>query len=513
MNENYSPGVFSRMLGWISPKWALRREMARLGLRNFYAAAKQNRTTEGWTSVTAGAETTNRASRDVIRARARDLERNSDVMGGLIHPMTSNITGIGFQLQCKVLAEDGAENDAFNTKVEALWRQWCRPQNCDIRQLRSFAEILELIVRRRFVDGGILVLKITENDSFRLQVLEVDRLDTSIASYTEAGSQISRRVEGGIEVDEYSRPVAYHIRGNTDLPETQSRRVLSKDVIYLPVLTRAEQVREVSPLSSSLSRIDDINEFISSALMKERVLSYLGVFVENSQPGGGFGRGFGLPAEPKKSQELSLEQGMITYLAPGEKVQTISPAGVSSTAGEMLRTTQRLTGSGQGLSYEAASRDMSQVNYSSARQGMLDDRKTYGSWQTYLIDHFLTPIYEEWLDWMIFSKRLKLPHGVLSPEEYRRHVWIRPGWDWIDPLKEANANRVALETYQTTLQEICASKGRDWRDVLAQRKVELDAIQEGGELHCNDIFSPKVDLGKLGGAEGAQTSPGQPVGG
>lgn len=138
----------------------------------------------------------------------------------------------------------------------------------------------------------------------------------------------------------------------------------------------------MSPLCSSLSRIDDINEFIAAALQKEKTLSYFGAFVTNSVPGGGFGRGFA--PTPKENQELALEQGMITYLAPGEDVKTINPAGVSASSGEMLRTTQRLTGSGQGLSYEAASRDMSQVNYSSARQGLLEDRKTYGSWQTYL---------------------------------------------------------------------------------------------------------------------------------
>ena len=283
-------------------------------------------------------------------------------------------------------------------------------------------------------------------------------------------------------MDAYSRPVAYHLRGNTDTADMGSRRVPAKDVIYLPVLTRAEQVREMSPLCSSLSRIDDINEFIAAALRKEQVLSYLGVFVKNSVPGGSFGRGFAPAGGPKGKQELALEQGMITYLAPGESVETINPAGVSASSGEMLRTTQRLTGSGQGLSYEAASRDMSQVNYSSARQGLLEDRKTYSSWQTYLIDHLLTPVYEEWLDWMLLSGQLPVSpqEYAKNPEAYQRHVWVRPGWDWIDPLKEANANRVALDTCQTTLQEICASKGKDWRDIIAQRKVEMEALGELG---------------------------------
>mgnify|MGYP000089025689 CR=1 FL=1 len=478
MGKEFTPGLISRALALVSPRLALQREFYRQGLRQFYSAAKTGRATDGWTTVAAGAETTNRGSRDIIRARARDLERNSDVMGGLIHPIVSNVVGSGYQLQAKVLRADGSEDEAFNTQVEEKWKKWCRPQSCDIRGLHSLSEMLELIVRRRLVDGGVLVLKISSKNRFCLQVVEVDRLDTSVTTFTPPGAETPNRVEGGIEVDAYSRPVAYHLRGNTDTADMGSRRVPAKDVIYLPVLTRAEQVREMSPLCSSLSRIDDINEFIAAALRKEEILSYLGVFVTNSVPGGGFGRGFAPAGGPKGKQELALEQGMITYLAPGEDVKTINPAGVSASSGEMLRTTQRLTGSGQGLSYEAASRDMSQVNYSSARQGLLEDRKTYSSWQTYLIDHLLTPVYEEWLDWMLLSGQLPISpqEYAKNPEAYQRHVWVRPGWDWIDPLKEANANRVALDTCQTTLQEICASKGKDWRDIIAQRKVEMEAL-------------------------------------
>lgn len=480
MEKEFTPGLISRALALVSPRLALRRELSRQALRQFYSAAKTGRATDGWTTVSAGAETTNRGSRDIIRARARDLERNSDVMGGLIHPMVSNVVGSGYQLQAKALRADGVEDEPFNTQVEELWKRWSRPQSCDIRGLLSLSEMLELIVRRRLVDGGVLVLKISDKNRFCLQVVEVDRLDTSVTAFTPPGAETPNRVEGGIEVDAYSRPVAYHLRGNTDAADLGSKRVLARDVIYLPVLTRAEQVREMSPLCSSLSRIDDINEFIAAALQKEKTLSYFGAFVTNSVPGGGFGRGFA--PTPKENQELALEQGMITYLAPGEDVKTINPAGVSASSGEMLRTTQRLTGSGQGLSYEAASRDMSQVNYSSARQGLLEDRKTYGSWQSYLIDHLLTPVYEEWLDWMALQNRLPVsPQDYAkSPEAYQRHIWVRPGWDWIDPLKEASANRVALETCQTTLQEICASKGKDWRDIIAQRKVEMEALGELG---------------------------------
>lgn len=72
-----------------------------------------------------------------------------------------------------------------------------------------------------------------------------------------------------------------------------------------------------------------------------------------------------------------MTPGMIQELQPGDEAQAVIPAGQASNAKDMLSIMIRLIGSGLGLSYEAISRDMSQVTYSSARQGLLEDKRTY----------------------------------------------------------------------------------------------------------------------------------------
>ena len=49
---------------------------------------------------------------------------------------------------------------------------------------------------------------------------------------------------------------------------------------------------------------------------------------------------------------------------------------------------QRLIGSGQGLSYEATSRDMSETNYSSARQAGIEDDLTFSEEVELLQENF-----------------------------------------------------------------------------------------------------------------------------
>lgn len=465
------------MLLPIAPKLAVQREAWRQYARSFYSAADTGPRSAGWTTQNASGELSNQGSRDIIRARARDLERNSDILNAEILALERNVVGSGFVLQAKVMKSNvpDDEDETLNTQIERCWRKWCLPQNCEITGRFSLSELGCLCLRRRFVDGGILVLKAMVNGQFCLQLLEVDDLDASIQTNN------GHRVVGGIEIDEYRRPVAYCIKIYDGWGYwIKSIWIPADRIIYMPYITRPSQIREISQTAPSLGRIDDTNELIDAAVEKERVLAHLSVVVEKTGDTltglSGLGRGYESDTptgstEQETPQEI-LDQGTVTYMKPGEKVSTVAPAGTSSTVDPMIKTTQRLAGGGIGLSYEAVSRDMSQVNYSSARQGLLEDQKTYRPLQKYLIEHLLDVIYPDWMDWAVLTGQLNIPNYFRDREKYQHHVWIGSGWDWIDPVKEANANKTALATNQKTLQEICAEKGKDWRDQVRQRARE-----------------------------------------
>lgn len=82
-----------------------------------------------WTTVNATGEQANSASRDIVRTRSRDLERNSDIMGAEILAFERNVVGTGIVLQAKVLGSNGKEDEDLNTQIETLWREWSRPGN------------------------------------------------------------------------------------------------------------------------------------------------------------------------------------------------------------------------------------------------------------------------------------------------------------------------------------------------------------------------------------------------
>ncbi len=475
-----------KCIGFISPSWGYRRGAWRQAYQKSYDAGNTGRLNSGWTPVNATAERTDNPQRDIIRARARDLERNSDVAEAIIGPLERNVVGTGIRVQAKVPKSDGKEeDDTLNQQIEEAWNEWCRARNCDVTGQQSFQEMQAMAIRRLEVDGGIFFIKAYTNSGtvpLSLQAREVDELDTSINYLPGLGRN---RVYGGIELDENNKPLAYWFKKYTPdgFWDGKSERVEEKRVIFLWKKTRPTQIREMSPLAKTLPRVRDINEYVEAVSVKERILACLSVFIKKLAPSSSsLGRGVNSGTTDSQSgyQQKTLSPGMIQELLPGEDIAAVTPSGQASSAREFISTQQRLAGSGQGLSYEAVSRDMSQVNYSSARQGLLEDQRTYKIWQEFLIEHFCREVYTEFIISAVLSGHLKIPGFWQDKRRYLKHTWIPPGWSWIDPLKEVSANDKALNSGQDTLASICAQRGEDWRDILQQRAKEMKLAKELG---------------------------------
>ena len=194
-------------IAFFSPEWGAKREawrQYREELRH-YDAGDYGRLNARWYATNSSGEMTDRMYRSTVRARARDLERNSDIMNSVTGAYKRNVIGSGFQLQ----ANTG--NQKKNKELEDLWNGWCKARNCDVTGTQSLNQILRMAVVRKKVDGGILFVKRYTKEGivpFQLQMMEVDELDTMI----NASEGQKNRIVGGIEYNQYNKPVAYYFR-------------------------------------------------------------------------------------------------------------------------------------------------------------------------------------------------------------------------------------------------------------------------------------------------------------
>ena len=111
-------------------------------------------------------------------ARARDLERNSDVMNAVLGAYKRNIFGSGYKLR------PGTGDSNLDKKISDYWKIWCKKQNCDVTGTQSLNAIMRMIIQHKRVDGGVFSLSATSGGlvPFKLQILEVDELDTTFIS-------------------------------------------------------------------------------------------------------------------------------------------------------------------------------------------------------------------------------------------------------------------------------------------------------------------------------------------
>lgn len=465
----------TEIIAVISPKLAYKREAYRQAYeaqRN-YDAGSYDRQNQNWFAHNESAEQTDKDYRDTVRARSRDLERNSDLMNAQIHPWVRNVVGKGFELEAM------SDNEQFNEAIEKLWLKWCKKDNCDVTGTQSFWEMARMAVQRKRVDGGILFVKCFTAGGvtpFKLQALEVDELDTTQINPRYEGN----RVVGGIEYNSYNFAVGYWIR-EYDIQgyiRPTSRFIERKNIIFYFSKHRPSQIREMPEMAATVSRIKEVNGYIEAATIKERIAACLSVFIKNVLPVGQFGRQ--TKGTEKDYNQLKLSPGMIAQLNQGDDVQVVNPGNSATNGNDFIKTISRIISAGQGVSYEATSRDLTQANYSSARQATIEDEETFIPEQQKLKDEFLDEAYETFVISAVLSGAVNCPDFWANKDMYLSHGWNRKPKKWIDPIKEANANKIAIATGQKTVADIWREDGRDYVEVMDEMKKIQEYAAEIG---------------------------------
>lgn len=455
--------LIEKAIAAISPRWACSRAFYAESLRA-YEAGEVTRFNDGWIPINEDTENTDKTQRDLIKARARYLERNSDIAGAAVGGIVRNVVGTGIKPQART------GDEALNRRIETLWREWTAAENCDITGQQTFEELQAMLLRRKIVDGEILIKKVVARKGrhpLKLQVIKSDLL----SSFMIYAPKTNNVIRSGVELDDYLRPLAYWIdRKSPDgYVEYNPGRVPAAQVIHLWSRSQPDQIRGISDLAPIIKRLKDTQDYLDAETLTARIAACFSVFVTTqtgapNMPGRvGVNRG-----DPEGKRLKSIRPGMVNYLAPGESIETANPSRGLANARDYVAIQERLAGAGLGLSYELMSRDFNTSSFSSARQGMLEDRKTFEPIQNFMAAHLCDPIYREWMDLCVMAGSLDIPDYFEHRAAYQNVEWVTPGWSWIDPAKEVQADIAAIQNGGKTLAQWCVERGYDWRERLSR---------------------------------------------
>lgn len=466
--------IIDKVIGWVSPQHAYERQAYRDALRQ-YDAASMDRLSSDWQPAYGTAEQLATGSRDIIRGRARAAEMNSDLAESAVIALLRNVIGAGIIPQAKVRNRNGKLNNDLNKKIEKAWAKWAEPENADIRGISNFYELQEMALRRMVYDGEILVNKTSQGTYLPLSIQLIEAENIGAVSITHGKNNIIN----GVEVTEHGRPVAYHV-SQTDpmgLRSFDTVRLTTDQAFLLFKPKRPSQIRGISLLALVLRRIHDIDEYMDADLIAARVAACFSVFVTSQNSGR---QSALLPRDKKGRPNITMAPGMVRHLSPGESIEFADPKRNAGTASEYSATQTRRIASGLGMSADIVARNIS-GNFSAARQNLLEDQKTFRQVQKFVITHFCMPIWKAFIDALYLAGELPSDY-LANKDKYQEVAWLAPGWSWIDPVKEVNANKEAIKSGLTTLEDVCAASGRDWEEVLEQRKLEQDRAKELGVL-------------------------------
>ena len=187
-------------------------------------------------------------------------------------------------------------------------------------------------------------------------------------------------------------------------------------------------------------------------------------------------------SDPNGVSMAGMEPGTMQILEPGEDIKFSQPADVGGSYSEFLRMQFRAVAAAMGVTYEQLTGDLTQVNYSSIRAGLLEFRRRVEALQHGVIVHQLCrPIWQAWMDQAVIEGALNLP-GYATAKAVRRDYqackWIPQGWQWVDPLKEADAMKAAIRSGLMSRSEAISANGYDAEDV--DREIAADNARADG---------------------------------
>ena len=443
-------------------------------IRAFFDSAKTTtrnaRKWAGASGVSADAAADVEARR-VLRNRSRYIVSNSSIAAGIIDTYANDVIGTGPRLQ---MTGEISSKDA--RRVEREFARWS--------EAVSLGQKLSIAVQSLVTSGEVFVL-LASNPGvknavvFDLRLVEADQV---ASPYEDAMTSIFDDGVDGIVYDIYGNPTAYSVLRDHPGSNTLTGRFLeaakipADRVIHLYKPTRPGQSRGVPWITPALDRFNALDAFVQATVDAAETSARLPMFIYSDQAAED-----GEGVDPDANEVIELQPGEALTLPAGWKVGQLKQEHPTTTfpafRAEIIKDVARCLG----MPLNIAAGDSSGYNYSSGRLDHQTYYKAIGVVQKMIERIVLNRVFDRWLSIATLVDGL-LPQSLRTTNADTDHSWFWDGVGHVDPLKEANAERVRLESGTGTLSEIYARQGKDWETQLEQRARERDKLEELGLL-------------------------------
>lgn len=432
-----------------------------------------------------------------LLARSRELVVTNGYAANACEAFASNLVGDGIKPSSLI------EDPALRDRVQRLWLAWTDEADAD--GLTDFYGLQAMVAREMFVAGECFVrLRPRRAEDGLLVPLQLQLLQSEMLPFdaTETAPN-GNRIRCGIEFDAIGRRQAYHFRrrhpgDSTDqgMVTSETVRVPAEDVLHIYRPIDAGQIRGLPHVAPAMVRLFLLDQYDDAELDRKKTAAMFAGFITKTAPEEQLmGE---IEATDDSGATVSLEPGTLQVLLPGEDVKFSSPADVGGGYEAFQYRTLLSVSASLGLPYHLVTGDVRQANYSSLRAELVEFRRRVEQLQHGVIAHQLCrPVWARWLETAVLSGALDLPDFARSPARYRPVNWIPPRWDWVDPLKDIQAQVLAMEAGIVSRRKVVEATGYDVEEI--DRENAADA-KRAADMGLNYRTSP-------GETQGARATP------
>jgi lambda family phage portal protein len=492
--------LVDRVIDYFSPARGLRRTQARtmsayLDGTGYVGADRTRRSMRDWFAVGGSPDRDTLRDLPTLRARSRDMQRNSPLALGAVNTNVTSVIGTGLMvnptIDADVLGMSAEAAGAWQRKAQTEFRLWCEQKDqFDIESKLDFYQAQAVAFRAALESGDVFV---TLPDVMRpggvyglkVQLIEADRVCNP-----DSKADVEGDFKAGIKQDDSGRasqyafarfhPGEYRPGQSWSIVDAFGAKTGRRNVLHIFEALRPGFRRGVPYLAPVIETLKQLGRYTEAELMAAVVSGMFTVFIEQAQGGGdpdSDPNSFAGSAEPgDRDDEMSLGYGAVGFLNAGEKASSVNPGRPNAQFDPFVKSILTQVGVALQLPFEVLIKHFA-ASYSASRAALLEAWRFFRVRRQWIAAEFCQPVYETFLAEAVANGRLSAPGFFFDPAirfAYSQAEWLGDGPGSIDPLKEVTAAVKKIDAGLSNLKKECAAlDGSDWRKTTLQRGEEV----------------------------------------
>jgi lambda family phage portal protein len=441
------------------------------GLRAGYDAARNTEENRRWWANAddlSPARANSADVRKVLRRRSRYEVANNSYARGIVSTLANDVVGVGPQLQ--LFTPDAAAN----RRVEAAFAAWAKEV--------GLAEKFRTAKLAKTGDGESLLILTTNRRLSAPVKLDIKPVEADLLA---APQSAPGDPYDGIEYDADGNPAAYWIArehpGDGHAYPLEADRLPASEVIHWFRADRPGQLRGVPEITPALDLFAQLRRYTLAVIAAAETAADFAAVLQSDAPPDGADM-----ADPFDT--LEIERRMMTTMPAGWKMSQFKAEQPATTYEMFKRELLGEIARCLNVPYNVAAGNSSSYNYASGRLDHQTYHKSVRVEQSHCEAVALTRLFMAWLDEAALIPGL-IPDGM-PPFSDWGVAWLWPGWEHVDPAKEAGAQAARLASRTTSYAEELGRRGLDWESHFEQVAKEKARMAELGITPADEMPQP-----------------------